>query len=616
MTTRRASGQLIHEDAIQKPLYGLSVELWDRDTLVDDRLGSATTDRDGRFDIEYNPADAGRLERGLPDLELRVFDRPRESADVAKARLLIKIAGPDNVAAAAFNFGRVRVPHWEYDHSFPFPSVLKSSYTDELPQSFAKGYLGYLALHNAGVLLESVALRARAMLGGGSSPSLTKIQGKFARTLSEELSADKRNSDEFFVYRTLNGFNPAMLCVDGNDESSYFVEVNWDQDESDHTHDISNVKLYLSLRDGTLAPTRISIAIREQSETAPGSPIGKTYDLSPQDADWESAKRVFRSAWAASGELDTHLCAGHLNVAQYAIAAFRNFEQSPLCGLLFPHLRSVININDVGKTEIFGTQGVLTTNTPLTTNAAWSRLARHLGTLDWSTWSPRAPRYDGHTYAKAANIFWKVVSEYVTEFFEDNLPAISEYWYEVERFSEDVVKHSVSYQPALNYASWYDRSEGDNSETGRETVEGKLRAVRRISMNPQEPEAGESDKLRQACCYMIFHATFLHTWANDLQLTDLGNVGHTSLGLRNGSMGPLSDPTILPPPLESITQLKFCQVLSTSKRGTLISNEYGDVPQAFIDKLNAVGEEYAALGNEFELKETFDVDTIRSRINI
>ena len=49
-------------------------------------------------------------------------------------------------------------------------------------------------------------------------------------------------------------------------------------------------------------------------------------------------------------------------------------------------------------------------------------------------------------------------------------------------------------------------------------------------MNPQGPGAGESDKLRQACCYMIFHATFLHTWANDLQLTDLGNVSHASLG--------------------------------------------------------------------------------------
>ena len=120
MTTRRVKGQLIHEDAIQKSLYGLGVELWDRDPLVDDHLGSATTDRYGRFDIEYNPADAGRLERGLPDFELRVFDRPGENMDAgAKARLLVKIHGPDNVDAPRFNFGRVRVPHWEYDHSYP-----------------------------------------------------------------------------------------------------------------------------------------------------------------------------------------------------------------------------------------------------------------------------------------------------------------------------------------------------------------------------------------------------------------------------------------------------------------------------------------------------------------
>ena len=46
------------------------------------------------------------------------------------------------------------------------------------------------------------------------------------------------------------------------------------------------------------------------------------------------------------------------------------------------------------------------------------------------------------------------------------------------------------------------------------------------------------------------------------------------------------------------------------------ANENEDVPQAFIDRLHAVREEYAALANEFELRETFDVDTIRSRINI
>ena len=81
-------------------------------------------------------------------------------------------------------------------------------------------------------------------------------------------------------------------------------------------------------------------------------------------------------------------------------------------------------------------------------------------------------------------------------------------------------------------------------------------------------------------------------------------------------MDPEGDPTILPPPLESIEQLKFCHILATSKRGTLIANENEDVPQAFIDRLHAVREEYAALANEFELRETFDVDTIRSRINI
>ena len=618
MTTRRARGRLVHEDAIQKPLYGLRVELWDRDITVDDHLGTATTDRHGRFEIEYDPADAGRLERGLPDLELRIFDRrtERTAGDRAEPQPLTKVPGPDNVAAPVFNFGRVRVPHWEYDLSYPFPTVLRNSYTDKLPQSFAKGYLAYAARHNAGLLLESGALKARALLGDGTSPSVDKIQGKFDPTLSQKLSEEQRNSDAYFVYRTLNGFNPAMLCDDPEQPGSYFVEVNWDKDESDGTHDLSNVKLYLSRSGDTLVPTRLTIAMRANGQTAPGSATGTRCDVRPSDADWHAAKRVFRSAWLASGELDTHLCAGHLNVGQYAVAAFRNFEQSPLCRLLFPHLRSVININDLGKTAIFGIQGVLTTNTPLTTDAAWSRLGRHLGTLDWSSWAPRKPAYDGHTYAKAANLFWNVVCEVVDEFVETKRGDIEAYWYEVERFSEDVVKHSVAYQPALNHELWYDHREGDNSDSSREIVAGKLRAVRKISMNSDAPLAGEVDKLRQACCYMIFHATFLHTWANDLQLTHMGNVAFASLGLRDGSLGSDGDPNILPPPLEAIEQLKFAHALSTTKRGTLLENEDADVPQAFIDKLKAKHDDFAALANAFELASTFDVGAIRSRINI
>jgi hypothetical protein len=48
-------------------------QIWDRDIATPDEwLGTAVTDSDGRFDIAYDPADAGFLD--VPDLELRVID--------------------------------------------------------------------------------------------------------------------------------------------------------------------------------------------------------------------------------------------------------------------------------------------------------------------------------------------------------------------------------------------------------------------------------------------------------------------------------------------------------------------------------------------------------------
>ena len=626
MATRYAYGQLVHHDAIRKPLYYMQVELWDRDVGPDDKLGQAVSDDEGRFAIEYDSGDAGWVERGRPDLYLKIFHTPwvtPADGGAGQPRMIAKIEGPGDFDNEHYNFGRVRVPHWEYDLSFPFPSVLRDPSSGDLPQDFPAGYLAYLLAANAKTIAAAAAITAASKLGA-RIPSLGHVQGAFPTNLTQQLRHEVTRGDDFFVYRLFNGFNPVVPCVDPDVEDGYYVEYNWDDYESDGFHDLPNARASFVMRDGKPLPTRIQLWFREPGTIDAVAPTGPTYDARPggdaaAQALWLQAKRVFRCVWLTAGEMDTHLCAAHLNVAQYAIAAFRNFERNPVRKLLFPHLREVVKINDLGASAIFGVTGVLTTNTPLTTDACWRRLRHHLGMRDWTDWSPRKPIYAGHTYAKAAQLFWGVVTQHVDAFFAQNEAEILAHWHEVERFSEDLVKHSVAYHHEhVSAGHPYDDNElhASRSAAERETVDGSVRSVRKITRAHNVPLDGEVEKLKQISRYAIFHATFFHTWANDLQITDGGELLYETLALRNGSMGSEDDHELAPVPAECARQLALSHVLAASKRGTIMNNEDNDIPQRFIDLLAGIRDEYAALRNPFEVDETFDIEGIRSRINI
>jgi len=65
---------MVEEEETGRPLADLVVRAFDRDLIFDDKVGFATTDDDGRFEIRFNREDFRDVSESQPDLYLRVYD--------------------------------------------------------------------------------------------------------------------------------------------------------------------------------------------------------------------------------------------------------------------------------------------------------------------------------------------------------------------------------------------------------------------------------------------------------------------------------------------------------------------------------------------------------------
>ncbi len=595
--THQATGRLLFEDraagGADKPLHHLDVELWDRDPgTAGDRLGRGTTDADGRFRIWYDPSAAGLGDR--PDLELRIF----EAGPARGRRLLFSVRGEDDVTARHYDFGTIRIPYWEYDPG-PLPRVYVPPGTD-LPQEFAPG--------RRAILLRSLAevadVRARHQIQEMRRPgslSIRQIQSDYPENLTRALERARpgyTRSDEFFGERILNGFYQAPLLPDG--PGRYRLFYNWDAYEHNGVFEVANVDALLEVHGALLLPRQLTLTFRRPGGLAPFSPLADPEVLTPADGErWQQAKRIFRTAHFLAGEIDGHLVRAHLDVEQYAVAAFRNLRKSPLCRLLFPHLKEVASINAQGAWLVFGDAGYVTRSSPLTSPSIVQRFADQMRGLDWRGYHPGAPLTPGHVYGKVANLFWEVLTEHVGRFFAEHGEGIVQRWPEVLAFSRDLVEHSV---PAAS-----EREPDPAPAIPRREIHGALRALHPITES-SEPGPRDLESLEQVCRYAIFRATLWHTWINDLQFDDGGEIAYGSLGLRHGSWGPEHDERLAPPTLLATDQVYLTRILSGTRYGFILSDEDSDIPRSFLDILRARAAAFEEAG--------FPAGKIRSRINI
>jgi hypothetical protein len=653
---RQVQGRLVYADDVHKPLHHAKVELWDRDfggTMLGQLLAKGYTDRDGRFLIPYNPKKAGVLD--TPDLSLKVIERSPYYTNYHKLNYrdcsIYEIKGADQVAVLDYDFGEQPVPYWRYREDPPgspprlaltkwqiMVAGVNTEFRKQL-RSLTKQYQGIVFRHSV-------------------SPwpvSVYTVQTLFplSRTqLIEKRKPGLSRSDAYFADRLLNGMNPCLLQT-GATPNQLRLVYNWDAyaNAKNPDYDLHNVEVVLELpaEGAAVAGPGDDIIILDESteqlqkesnqksvyphqeplmKTVSPSrlmPIGITLETTgadgikqppvtyhPGDPRWEQAKRIARTNTLFSGELIAHFVQGHLQTEQFAVAAFRNLRSNPVHLLLFPHLKGVVHVNFRADTTLVGPEGFISQAGPLLWEEGLKPMCQDvMGQLDWDQWQPRQPITGRHRYAKTAQLFWDILEDYVAPFLKTHHAEICRHWFEIQAMSDDLVDHSVAYR-ADPVTDWVDQNEAPKPPRQRLADVGQpLKALSPITEGDQ-PGPDDLDHLKQFCKYAIFHATFWHSWVNDGQVDDGGEIAYSSLALRQGSFSnrptPETDEEIAPTNYHAAQQLALMNILTQASYGHIVSNEDRDIPPDFIALLNAKKGEFMLAGKT--------VDAIRSVINI
>lgn len=593
-----------------KPLHHFRVEVRTHPRLGHARvLACGYSDAEGHFELPFTAPDQALHALSLCIVEELDSFGPHQQRSV-RNHTVHHVDLPEALPEI-HDLGDIPVPYWPYCYAGELPRVLIPPGA-EPPQDYAPG--------RKTALLKTVAewglIRTRHLLENKVAkhlPHLETIQRDYPENLTLRLEREQpgsTRSDAYFAERVLNGLNPCLPLGDRRYPGELRVGFNWDAYEMDGVHALPNVDAWFVQAGEHLQPTRIRLQWREAGATQAQAPMQPERFFTPADgANWARAKRLFRTAWALHGQIVAHLATSHLSTEQYAIAAFRNLRRNPLRDLLFPHLKEVAIINHGGNGLIFGEHGYVTVASALTREAIDQLFVDTLGTLDWKGWQPRTPLCQGHTFARAAQLYWQVVCQHVAEFIAAHRADIETHWLELRRMSDDVVQHAVPYvPPALQpWDEVRDPNEMGDRTTPRAIINGVTKAVRPFATQDQ-PAPDDWAQLAQLCSYMIYHATFFHAWANDRQHDDGGELRYAALGLRHDGWGDEGDETVAQSPAVATDQIFLSMFLQYTGYGYILKNEDHDIPERFVELLAARADEFRALG--------FEAHSIRSRINI
>ena len=616
------------------PIHNLHLEFWGRTLwLAWRKISEGRTDAEGCFALPFPLRAARRLSNRSLRFEIhrttRVYfqdDSPRFHYDLYKAIPVVK----SDLIGLDYNLRTIALDYWLYDPRAVTPRALVD-FSLGSPETYARGRAD--AIMEQAIPLEIAKIKHLEQIEvAPDTLTIEQIQADYAENLTcciEKQLPGYTRGDDWFGERMMNGMNRGCFVPDGALADHYWMRyfgVCWY--DIDDLHALPDVAILFKLKgDGLPEPLEIHLTGRLSRSDHDHF---RTRVFSAADGDaWLQAKRVARVAGAFCTEMEEHFAGTHLNTEQYAVAAYRNLRLNPVAGLLLPHLKEVSIINHTADTAIIGSY--IPTATALSRAGTQQRTRDILGLQDWRGWQPMKAISPAHTCAQAERLFWDVLGEYVDEFFRKHEDGIRSHWGEIQRFADDLVTHSVPVfltapqdappadprhrELAAQRLQYHCQQYGFDPHLPRETIHGELKAVSRITAAGTHDAAAPQDwqNLKDACRYVIMQATYMHTWINEHQSDDLGEVRYSCGGLRfgdgpSGIMAPESDDRIAPDLTRSTQMLWLVNILSRTEYGFITRNEERDVNPHLIRLLQDRRAAFEQLG--------VDIDAIESRTNI
>ncbi len=631
------TGRLVYSSRQEPytPLRHIKLKFWARTKWLQWRkIADGFSDEDGYFKMpfELRAARNWAIKKKIR-FEIHhtshIFNAENKPKPVYEIYHVVKFLKKDLIGMG-YNLRDIQLDLWQYRTDTPLPRALITDADGDSTEQYSTGRLD--ALWEQLIPIETILLKHLIQIKKAPNTiSLAQIQADYPENLTvciERKLPGYSRSDKWFGERMMNGMNCGSFMPDSQNPNHYWISY-FGICDYDHNHEYALPDVDIKFEMGADGlPLPIEIHTTGVLNAFEKDPYKKQVFTKDDGALWLAAKRIARVNGAVSTEVDEHLTGTHFNTEQYTIAVNRNFHFSPLSCLLRPHLKEVALINAAADKNII--DDYLPTATALTSQGLKDRTYDMLGMHDWKDWKPMKPLSEMHHYALAENLFWKVVIDFVDQFFDENMEEIKKHWLEVYHFSEDLVNHSVPvFMSDLDFSTltpqqkeqyekrkkYYGFMYHFDFDLPRDKVKGHLKTVSPITKrkvyDEQHPE--EIDNLKKACQYAIMMATYMHTWINEHQYDDLGEILYSCGGLRFGTselgvLGPESDLHIAPDLTRSTKMLWFTNFLSRTEFGFITRNEEGDVDPIFLELLEKEREAFAQFG--------VDIDKIESRTNI
>ena len=621
-------------NGVAKPIHHMRVEFWARTWWLQWRkLGEGISDDQGYYEIQYDR----NATKSLANISLRaevyqtthIFYKDR--APVPHYQLFeSSIIRKDDLSTDSFMLEDFRLELWEYREDFPTARVVINDREKDAPQYYTQSRSDALAEQfipyelTKKKHLEQIRLSSHKI-------SLESIQEDYPINLSrciESKLPGYTRSDSYFGNRQMNGMNRGAFLPDKDNPDHYWIKYfGVCQYDKNDIYAFPDAEIKFEL-DSEGLPLPIEIHLTGKLTSHESDPWKKRVFIHADGEEWNFAKRIARVSGSVCTEVDDHYTGTHLNTEQFAIAAYRNLRINPIASLLLPHLKEVVLINHTADSLLL--RDVLPGATALTQKGLTQRVADILGVQDWKGFQPMDPISQAHDVAATDLLFWEITMTYVNDYIDQNIEEIKKYWLEIYCFSNDLVENSVKVflsdveldqlspeerRQAQDRLEYYSFKYSFDPQLKRERIGGELKALSPITKNDGSTEITGEDirNLKESCLYMIFVATYLHTWINEHQYDELGELLYNCLGLRfgggeNGVLAPESDLRIAPDLKHSTQILWFVNLLSRTEFGFITRNEDGDVNPVFSQMLEDKKEEFFELGVE--------VQNIESRTNI